>query len=74
MTEINTKTICDTAITVSVVSMAYIIINEIIVNSQKEQKMRNCMSWMTPLAKTNLMGSLLVVSGVGAYSTYKAFF
>lgn len=74
MPELNTKSICDTALTLTAVSMAYILIDEVVVNSPREQKMRNCMSWMTPLAKTNLMGSLLVVSGVGAYSTYKAIF
>ena len=74
MHELNTKSILDTTIAVTCVSMAYILVGELVSNSPREQKMRNCMNWLSPIAKTNLIGSLLVVSGVGAYSTYKALF
>lgn len=72
MPEINSNTILNTAFGITAVSMAYILCDEVSRNSPVESKMRNCMSYLTPLAKTNLIASLIAVSGIGAYETVKA--
>ena len=72
MPEININTVLNTAAGITAVSMAYVLIDEISRNSPVESKMRNCMSYLTPLAKTNMMASLIAVSGIGAYETIKA--